>query len=289
MLASIYMASAIIYSTKPLYADVEIHKIKSLSVAEIFNTISKADADYIARHRVDLAYGAIVALNSTGGDVDAAMKIGRIVREDEPLVIVREGAKCFSSCTLIYIAAVKRENAGLIGLHRPYFAAAPQSRQSIERQVPTMLQTLRTYVQEMGVTGSFYQEMVNTEPSNVKLYVGDEIQKIVPENDPTYDEVETSYDARKYGVDTAEMRVRHGEGRKKCYAHELGPGTLLCLEAISWGLSESVTEARQREATKCKLSDEEENTLDKVKMKERRDHTLWLRRETCERNVMLGR
>ena len=56
-----------------------------------------------------------------GGDVDAAMKIGQIIRENEWPVTVSGNSKCFSSCALIYIAGVSRMNVGVIGLHRPYF------------------------------------------------------------------------------------------------------------------------------------------------------------------------
>jgi hypothetical protein len=114
---------------------------------------------------------------------------------------LRRKRNCYSSCALIYIAGVSRFNDGVIGLHRPYFAAAPQSRQSIERETPLMLQKIKEYVQSMGVTDLFYQEMVNTEPANIRLYRGDEIQKLVPTHDPSHEEIETAYDARKYGVD----------------------------------------------------------------------------------------
>jgi hypothetical protein len=33
-----------------------------------------------------------------------------------------------------------------------------------------MLQQLKTYLQEMGVTDVVYQELVNTEPSDMNLY-----------------------------------------------------------------------------------------------------------------------
>jgi hypothetical protein len=77
-----------------------------------------------------------------GGDVDAAMKIGQIIRENEWPVTVSGNSKCFSSCALIYIAGVSRMNVGVIGLHRPYFSSAPPNRQAIEREVPLMLQDI---------------------------------------------------------------------------------------------------------------------------------------------------
>ena len=138
--------------------------------------------------------------------VDAAMQIGRLIRSVDGDAYAAD--KCYSSCALIFIAGVARFNIGTIGLDRPYSASSPQNREPIERQLSLLQPKLKTYVQEMGITDNFYEEMVNTDPSSVKLYDRKAIEKIVPERDPTRDEIETSYEARAYGVDTAEMRRR---------------------------------------------------------------------------------
>ena len=188
-----------------------------------------------------------------------------------------------------------RLSYGIIGLHRPYFASAPQSRQEIERQAPIMLQKLKSYVQEMGVADIVYQELVNTEPAKIKLYKAAEIQRIVPMNDPTYDEVITSHDAVSYGVSTAEIRARNVE-RQRCpgqtpegFTPATGPEHV-CAEAIMWGLSEGLFTRREGEAEKtCKYSDEEKTKLDLVPWRKKHDHPVMQKHEACIRNIMLGR
>jgi hypothetical protein len=184
----------------------------------ISGTISKADADYVAQHETELNE-VTVNLDSAGGDVAAAMKIGRIIRDSEATTVTY--GKCFSSCALIYIAGVRRMNdlftRWVIGLHRPYFSSAPLSRQEIEREVPLMLQKVKEYVQLMGVTDLLYEQMVNTAPSDMRLYRGNEINQLVPEIDPTYDEIQISYLARKYGTTTAEIRQRQQDQKQKCF------------------------------------------------------------------------
>ena len=64
------------------------------------------------------------------------MQIGRLIRKYEVTVTVNEHAKCYSSCVLIFIAGVYRQSLGQIGLHRPFFAAAPQSQQSNRKSGP---------------------------------------------------------------------------------------------------------------------------------------------------------
>src|SRR5262245_56686809 len=195
------------------------------NVIVIFNTISKADALWLTQHAPELEkHDLEVDLNSTGGDVDAALQIGQIIRRLEASVLVSQKDKCYSSCALIYIAGISRFNRGVIGLHRPYFAAASLSRQQIEQQAPLMLRNINEYVKSMGVTDLFYQEMVNTEPSNVRLYRGEDIEKLVPKYNPTYDEIETSYEARRYGIDTAEMRQRKKDAEKCEPLYAVGRG-----------------------------------------------------------------
>ena len=71
----------------------------------------------------------------------------------------------------------------------------------------------------MGIVDSFYELMVNTAPSEIRLYRGNEITNLVPKTDPTCDEIENSYEARKYGVSAAEMRKRKAEAKQKCGGH----------------------------------------------------------------------
>jgi len=216
MIALLIAAGGATFSTTPSHADVKLEgksgpppngdaRLPSEVRLTIYGRISKADADYFTQHAAEYETDDLsVNLDSLGGDVDAAMQIGRLIRRFDASASVKQGAKCYSSCTLIYIAGVSRHNYGTIGLHRPYFASAPQSRQSVEREAPLMLQKLRAYVQEMGTTDNFYQEMVNTGPSAIRLYAGDNIKSIVPTLDPTHDEIETAYLARRFGTDTAE-------------------------------------------------------------------------------------
>jgi hypothetical protein len=150
-----------------------------------------------------------------------------------------------------------------------------------------MLQKIKAYVQSMGVTDSFYEEMVNTEPSKIHLYRTDAIEKLVPIKDPTYDEIQTSYAARRHGIDTAEMRRRDKEA-EKCYSLPNDTRQFNCSEAVLWGLSESVFAERNAKTFQCKLSDEDLKTA-KEAGRGWRDLPLALKLEACVRKVMLDR
>lgn len=130
--------------------DVTIGKDEVALRVWISGTITKKDAESIERRETEIALNNIeVHLNSFGGNVAAAMRIGRLVRKYDGTTRILKAEKCLSSCALIFIAGVQRYNYGEIGLHRPFLATAPQSRSLIEKQVPMMLSQIKAYVAEM--------------------------------------------------------------------------------------------------------------------------------------------
>jgi len=270
---------------------------------KIFGTISQQDAATIAKRENDLELGSYTPtfyLNSQGGDVDAAMSIGRIVRQIDGFTKVEHDAECFSSCALIYIAGANRivdwdaNTSGQIGLHRPYLASSPQKRDIIKRETPKLMQNLKNYVEEMGLPDTFYRVMVSTEPSSMALYGSKynglkDIYRLVPNLDSTYDEIEVSYDARWHGVDTAEMRRRTAAADDSCGGYSDTMKGVDCRQAEEWGLSMAVSQDRWKHVdAQCKVSDAEQATLQSVKRKDRRDHPIYLKREACVRKIMLG-
>jgi hypothetical protein len=211
------------------------------------------------------------------------LAIGRIIRRNEWWLMVGQNWKCYSSCALIYIASVRRSNSGVIGLHRPYFAES-LDRQEIERAAPILLQKVREYVQSMGIVDSFYEQMVNTAPSEIRLYRGDEITNLVPKIDPTYDEIQNSYDARKYGVSAAEMRQRKSIAEQKCTSGHW----VQCQEALYWGLDVNTYREPLAKEPKCAISSEDYQAMQPADRKKQRDLPPVLKFEACVRNKMLG-
>jgi hypothetical protein len=128
---------------------------------------------------------------------------------------------------------------------------------------------------------------VNTEPANIMAYKQDAFKEIIPENDPVFAEIIISRQARRFGVDTAEMRKRE---QLALGCEHLSSDTkryFVCIDAIDWGLSEPIYHKRRSRLSDCKLSNEDQEVLDAIPKRLRFDHPLFIRRETCERNVML--
>jgi hypothetical protein len=85
---------------------------------EISGNISSADADRLPRLLVTATLSSkvqvagslapLVMLNSLGGNVEAAMKIGRMLRSASANTVVGMNAECSSACVLILAAGAHR-------------------------------------------------------------------------------------------------------------------------------------------------------------------------------------
>lgn len=107
-----------------------------------------------------------------------------------------------------------------------------------------MLWKVKSYVAEMGLTEDFYQQLVNTEPSQMVIYKEDDFTRLFPQQDPVYAEVNISREARLYGISTTEWRRRDQEARScdglaRSRRADL-TGAYVCRQAIMWGLSDIV-------------------------------------------------
>jgi hypothetical protein len=84
-----------------------------------------ADVRYLIDHRDSYPrkiWGSAVYLDSLGGDVAAAIEIGRLIRDQKMPAVIDSSAKCVSACVLVLAGATQRKIRGAVGIHRPYFA-----------------------------------------------------------------------------------------------------------------------------------------------------------------------
>ena len=68
--------------------------------------------------------GNVVSFASNGGEVEAAMELGRVLRKLGVTAVVAEGDQCLSSCVFAFMGGDRRTVAGRIGIHRPYFTSS---------------------------------------------------------------------------------------------------------------------------------------------------------------------
>lgn len=94
------------------------------SILLMYGQIAPGDAQRVKAYfeTLDTLPGSI-ALNSTGGVVDEALKIGRMVRKLSLNTVIMPGTICVSSCPYILAGGTERQVSlsGSVGLHQHYY------------------------------------------------------------------------------------------------------------------------------------------------------------------------
>lgn len=117
---TIAICSSFFCSFNSLAAEIIVGNTDSPPALILKGEIVKGDAQRLFELSVANPKAMLLYLESEGGDVQEAMKIGSLVGELYLMPFI--GEKCYSACTFIALAAPRRVFAGSFGLHRPYFA-----------------------------------------------------------------------------------------------------------------------------------------------------------------------
>src|SRR5215471_9431558 len=95
-----------------------------------------------------------VFLNSTGGDVLAAIELGEEIRKQWALTVVDDDGQCLGACVLVLAAGVRRTPAPeKVGLQR----LNCEQRESISRDRANA--KIETYLARMGMPKRLFQEI----------------------------------------------------------------------------------------------------------------------------------
>jgi hypothetical protein len=105
-----------------------------------------------------------VIVNSVGGSVDEAMRIGRWLRQNGSSVLVPEPSACASACVFILAAGLNKSVWGDVIIHRPYFSEMPAG--GIGDHLQDLLRETRAYLAEMNIPESLADDMFSIRPED---------------------------------------------------------------------------------------------------------------------------
>jgi len=150
----------------------------------------------------------IVIFDSPGGDVRAAMAMGRIARRELAWTHVKEGFRCDSACVLIYVAGVRRSLAerARLGIHRPFFedyeAFGQMSGNRAMNAYDQMSRALVEYIDEMRVTPRVGERILRVPSDHLEYIHFDEADRIgLLDNDPAFQEWSIASQKAQLGAD----------------------------------------------------------------------------------------
>jgi hypothetical protein len=162
------------------------------------------------------SYG-VAFLNSPGGDVVAALAIGRIFRRLHVSTYVLKGTECTSSCVFLLVGSVYRVVDGRVGLHRPYYASPITDYSKAAGSVREMERTVQEYFDEMDVPRTIYDRMRQIAPENVEYVDARNFKSLgIPEIDPSQDQLMRSLHAKKLGLTMSEYTRRATVVAQEC-------------------------------------------------------------------------
>jgi hypothetical protein len=168
-----------------------------------------------------------VVLDSPGGSISAAMKIGRLLgRETMGATIALkrppDEGLCASACVLIYAGATHRsfnEYFSKLGIHRPYLEVPPleTSTDRIQEVYRQTLQDVRAYMREMNVSERLAEAMFRIEPEKVRFLTEKAAEDYgLTAWDPVYNEMADVEEARKLGLKRQVFMERRKQALSGC-------------------------------------------------------------------------
>ena len=132
--------------------------------------LARRDAVRRALHR---EVGFHVDVDSRGGEIFAALEIGRILRAERASISVGNGASCISACVFLLMGAIERRISGdaRLGIHRPSLGASGPGgpTQASENEIlDAMSEALVLYAQQMNVPRRIVDESMSVPPDRVE-------------------------------------------------------------------------------------------------------------------------
>jgi len=166
----------------------------------------------VKRGRQKIA-GNAVSFAGDGGDVDAAMELGRLLRKLGVSAVVARGDQCLSSCVFAFMGGDQRTVAGRIGIHRPYFSSARKvpERRAFYRQLQKRLQQ---YIEELDFPPSLYEAVMAVPPESLRMLTAADLKKFYLQgmSPSTEDELDATA-ARNLGISVSEYLWQKAQGR----------------------------------------------------------------------------
>lgn len=150
-----------------------------------------------------------IELDSPGGDVRAAMDIGRMLRRLDVYVEIPNEAVCASSCVLLYAAGTQRSffrDAGMangpIIIHRPFFPDAKSATfGEVQRGYNQIEQEVKGYLVEMNVNPDLWDRMMQIPSDSGEALSVEQLNAFgMGVVDPVKAELNAQREAERYGV-----------------------------------------------------------------------------------------
>ncbi len=152
--------------------------------------------------------GNSVWLASKGGDIDAAMELGRLLRTLGVFTLIGRNDECLSACVFAFMGGERRIVAGRLGIHRPYF---PFTQDTSDRRARFrhLQKILRDYIEELDFPASLYEAVMLVPPETLQILNPSDLKRFYLEGiSPSSEDVADAASARRLDISMFEYLQR---------------------------------------------------------------------------------
>lgn len=168
-------------------------KITGVFVEAMWRITEVADALQITRRVLDL--------DSSGGQVEAAIRAGDQIGESGWTIWVREGSVCHSACVFVLAAGDNRLVSGKVGIHRMMrISSKATSRAELNRELHEVYDNVKDYLQRNGVAVGVADLMMTVPNRSLRLLTAEELRQFgLDGTNAVQDDLERIKQMRKCG------------------------------------------------------------------------------------------
>jgi hypothetical protein len=155
-------------------------------------------------------------ISSPGGDINAAMTLGRAIRSAQ-MTVITVSPGCKSACVLVYAAGVERVPYGEVAIHRPYYLKSTTSVEETGARYRNLEKYVRAYLSEMNVSPTLYDDMMRIPPDEMKSLTLKELETYgMGFEDPIHAEHTAGLDAKRLGMTKTEYLAKLRSTKVEC-------------------------------------------------------------------------
>lgn len=197
-------------------------------------TANTADAldDYISRNCASDCSKFSLNLQSNGGDVEAAMRMGRALRAIDASAAVSDISPCISSCVLVLAGASKRGAASIrggkvLGIHSYYKLVESKSKEDALASYARVYSQVKDYLNEMRIPQAVLDLSYSVPPWSIRMLSVEEATDLhLAGIDPVFRDWNSSNEATRLGVPIKTYYERRARIDSECTVERIyGPNS----------------------------------------------------------------
>ena len=160
----------------------------------------------------------ILDLDSSGGDVEIAMRAGDVIAGSSWGLWISKQSSCLSACVLILAASSYRSVSGSVGVHRLFpTASSATTRADLDTELKDIVEAVRAYLRKHGASASVADLMMTVPANDIRLLTSNEIGQFgLDGTNAAQADLDRIQLVKKCGIEFVERKEAWGRALRQC-------------------------------------------------------------------------